>query len=217
MVLCGGCSDSDDDVADATSTDNPTSDSPDPDESPLSPATGTIDGYEYVDLGLSVYWATCNVGASAPTDYGDYFAWGETEPKEEYTGENSVTYGETMDDIAGDPTYDAARANWGGSWRLPTQDELDELVDNCENTWAIQGGIYGYKITGPNGNSIFLSAAGYRYETSLGYTGESGGYWSSSPSGDGTYGAYSLSFDSGYFGRYWNNRDYGRSVRPVSE
>ena len=77
-------------------------------------------GHEYVDLGLSVKWATCNVGASSPEDTGYDFAWGETKPKATYTESNSVTYGNSsIGNIAGDARYDAARANWGGSWRLP--------------------------------------------------------------------------------------------------
>ncbi len=181
------------------------------------PTTGVINGHEWVDLGLSVKWATCNVGASSPSDYGDYYAWGETSTKSSYTEANSKTYGRSMGDIAGNPAYDAARANWGGTWRLPTAREIDELVDRCTWTWTTQGGHNGCKVRGPNGNSIFLPAAGWRNGTSLYGAGEGGYYWGATPCEDGTYGAYGLYFGSD--GRYggWYYRHYGRSVRPVSE
>ncbi len=92
--------------------------------------------YEYVDLGLSVKWATCNVGADSPSDYGDYFAWGEPETKKEYID----TWGKGMGGIAGNPQYDAARANWGGTWRLPTADEMKELIDKCKWEWTTYEG-----------------------------------------------------------------------------
>ena len=91
------------------------------DEDDNSETTGTINGYKYVDLGLSVKWATVNIGATLPADYGNYYAWGETETKDEYTSDYSVTYGDSsIDDFAGNATYDAATANWGSSWRMPT-------------------------------------------------------------------------------------------------
>ncbi|MCD8290093.1 MAG: protein kinase, partial [Prevotella sp.] len=179
--------------------------------------TGKINGHEYVDLGLGVKWATCNVGASSPTGYGYYYAWGETSPKSEYTSDNSKTYGQSMGDIAGKSSYDAARAKWGGSWRLPTASEIDELIKKCKWTWMTQGGVNGYKVTGPNGNSIFLPAAGYRVGSSLNYQGSYGYYWSSTPYESYTFYAYLLDFDSGSFYRNWINRYDGRSVRPVSE
>ncbi len=179
--------------------------------------TGRINGHDYVDLGLSVKWATCNVGADSPSDYGDYLAWGETSTKSEYTEDNSRTSGEDMGDIAGNPSYDAACANWGGSWRLPTAEEIDELVDRCDATWTTMNGHNGYKVTGPNGNSIFLPAAGYLLETSLSLTGELGSYWSSTPYESTEYGAYNLRFGDGYFGKGWGGRLGGQSVRPVSE
>ncbi len=178
--------------------------------------SGTINGHEYVDLGLSVKWAACNIGASSPSDYGNYYAWGETSTKSSYTEDNSRTYGKDMDDIAGNPSYDAARANWGGSWRLPTEEEIDELVDRCDATWTTMNGHNGYKVTGPNGNSIFLPAAGWRYGTSLSGTGEDGYYWSSTPYESDTGCAGSLYFgDGGYYGG-WSFRLGGQSVRPVS-
>ena len=175
--------------------------------------------YEAVDLGLSVKWATCNIGAESPEDYGNYYAWGETETKDDYSSSTSVTYGVDMDDIAGDAEYDAATANWGSSWRMPTYDEMKELRDSCTWTWTTENEVNGYLVTGSNGNSIFLPAAGYRGGTSLLSVGSRGGHWSSTPSSSDTHYAYSLGFNSSgrnvlYNGYY---RYHGLSVRPVSD
>ena len=178
---------------------------------------GRLNGHEWVDLGLSVLWATSNVGASSPSDYGDYYAWGETKTKSSYTKGNSKTYNVVMPDISGEPKYDAATANWGEGWRMPTKEELEELVDKCDWEWTSQSGRNGYKVTGPNGNSIFLPAAGWRYGASLDGAGYNGHYWSSPPDGSGTLGAYSLYFGSGSHIVYWIGRDLGLSVRPVSD
>ncbi len=181
---------------------------------------GRINGHEYVDLGLSVKWATCNVGASTPEEYGDYFAWGETETKSKYTAENSVTYKKRFGDISGDSRYDAARRNWGGCWRMPTKAECQELVDNCTCTWTTQGGHKGYKVTSKkNGNSIFLPAAGYRDGSSLYRQGEWGGCWSSTPHESDTGNAYHPGFHSGGhdMGVVWGDRNYGFTVRPVCD
>ena len=197
-----------------------------PDSSPVETPTvvtsaskleGVINGHEYVDLGLSVKWATCNVGASKPSDYGDYFAWGETRPKSEYTKENSVTYKKKIRNIGGKVQYDAARANWGGSWRLPTIDEIKELKSKCKWTWATQGGHNGYKVVGPSGKSIFLPAAGWRYGTSLYGVGEYGYYWSSTPYEGDTHYAYYLGFLSSRYDWDWISRNNCLSVRPVSD
>ncbi|MGN0037047.1 MAG: hypothetical protein ACI36X_07545 [Bacteroidaceae bacterium] len=177
-----------------------------------------INGHEYVDLGLSVKWATTNVGASSPSDYGYYFAWGETSTKSEYTKENNRTYKTNMGDIAGNAAYDAARAQWGSPWRLPTKAECKELVSQCTWTWTTQGGHNGYRVTGKNGNSIFLPAAGYRYGTSLDDVGEYGYFWSSAPRDGNTEDAYDLCFySSRHLVRWYSRRYNGRSVRPVSE
>lgn len=98
---------------------------------------GKIEGHKYVDLGLpsGLKWATCNIGAKTPEDYGEYFAWGETSPKEEYTEENSLTHRVEMKDISGSAIYDAATANWGGSWRIPTKNEMEELSFYCKFEW----------------------------------------------------------------------------------
>ena len=177
-----------------------------------------ISGHDYVDLGLSVKWATCNVGANTPHEYGDYFAWGETTTKSSYTKENSRTYGKKrMGDISGKASCDAVRDNWGGTWRMPTKKEMEELVDKCPWQWTTQSGVNGYKVTGPNGNSIFLPAAGDCYESSHYRVGEYGSYWSSTPDESSGYHACCLSFDSGYRNLDWDLRGDGHTVRPVSE
>ena len=178
-----------------------------------------INGYEYVDLGLpsGLKWATCNVGASSQEEYGDYYAWGEIDTKSEYTGANSKTYSKSMSDISGNAMYDVARAKWGGSWRLPTKKELEELESKCKCEWTTQNGKKGYKVTGPNGKSIFLPAAGYRIGSSLYGAGEEGYYWSSPPYVSNDDGAYRLYFRSSYRNVSWNYRHSGQSVRPVSE
>ena len=178
-----------------------------------------INGHEYVDLGLpsGLKWATCNVGAKTPEQCGNYYAWGETKPKDEYTKANSLTYNKQIDDISGNAQYDAATANWGGSWRMPTEEELEELEENCRWEWTTQNGVKGYKVTGPNGNSIFLPAAGCRYGSSLIDAGSYGGYWSSTPYDSYDYNAYDLRFDSSSHSMDLSSRLYGFSVRPVLE
>ena len=184
-------------------------------------------GHEYVDLGLSVKWATCNVGATSPEGYGDYFAWGETSTKAEYNSDNCPTYGLSISELQsqgyidseGNLTaqYDAARANWGGTWRMPTKAEYNELLNNCTWIWTTQNGVNGYKVTGPSGASIFLPAAGSRNGSSLNDARSYGDYWSSTPVGYGNYYAYDLYFDSGNHNMGYGNRGDGRSVRPVLE
>ncbi|MDE6688849.1 MAG: DUF1566 domain-containing protein [Prevotella sp.] len=183
--------------------------------------TSDYNGHEYVDLGLAsgLKWATCNVGASSPSDYGDYCAWGELTPNSEYTTTNCKTWNKTIGDISGNPQYDAARANWGGSWRLPSQKECEELESKCTWTWTSQGGHNGYKVTGPNGNSIFVPAAGCRRGSLLYLAGVYGFYWSSTPYEGDTQSesAYSLFFDSSNRNVSRDYRNYGQSVRPVSD
>ena len=178
-----------------------------------------INGYDYVDLGLpsGLKWATCNVGASLPSEYGNYYAWGEIEPKESYTQENCLTWGQEIGDISGNPQYDAARANWGSTWRMPTEVEFRELINNCTWTWTNEGENNGYRVTGPNGNSIFLPAAGDRDGTSLNGAGSYGYSWSSTPYGSYSLDAYYLFFGSGSHYTNWYYRPHGLSVRPVSE
>ena len=177
-----------------------------------------INGHDCVDLGLpsGLKWATCNIGATTPEDYGNYYAWGETATKSEYTDQNSVTYGQQISDFSGNAQYDAARANWGGSWRMPTEAEMKELRDNCTWTWTTQSNVYGYRVTGSNGNSIFLPAAGNYNGSSHNRVGEYGYYWSSTPDESDTYTAYYLYFLSENQDVRWDNRYYGQTVRPVT-
>lgn len=182
----------------------------------VSFADNYINGHEAVDLGLSVKWATMNVGASSITYFGNYYAWGETVTKDEYTKENSVAYGVELDDISGNAAYDAATANWGGSWRLPTKAEAQELVDSCTWEWATQDEVDGYLVTGPSGNAIFLPAAG-GWGSSLSVEGSDGFYWTSSPYVFSADYAYGLHFDASTRGVGWMSRSVGRSVRPVSD
>ena len=200
-----------------------------------APATGTENGHEWVDLGLSVKWATCNVGATKPEEYGNYYAWGETETKTTY---NWSTYKwcsgstETQTKYCTDSSYgtvdnkttleledDAARANWGGAWRMPTDAEWTELLENCTWTWTSDyngTGVAGRIVTSKiNGNSIFLPAAGSRNDESLGDAGYYGRYWSSSLFTGFPDNAWHVSFSSDYVNRDYFYRGGGLSVRPV--
>ena len=198
--------------------------------------TFAVFDYKAVDLGLpsGTLWADRNVGADAPEAYGDYFAWGEVTPRTEYSW---TTYklcngsGLTMIKYCKSSYYgtvdgmttlelqdDAAYVNMGTEWRMPTRVEQDELRKNCTFNWKNQNGVMGYKVIGPNGNSIFLPAAGYYYYSSLTSAGSYGYYWSSSLSEDGMFGsncAYEFDFGPDFFTRDLNNRFYGQSVRAV--
>ena len=202
---------------------------------------------KYVDLGLpsGLKWAKCNLGASKPSDYGDYYAWGEIEPKTDYTGatykwmqagKQSLKYitkyttadgqtegiwYDTSGNFIGDnkttleAADDAATAKLGSPWHIPTADEIKELIDKCTWTWTTQDGVKGYKVKGPNGNSIFLPAAGIRDGSELDNAGKWGYYWSSSLNAAYSYYAHNLLFDSGKHDLNDNNRHYGFTVRPV--
>ena len=182
--------------------------------------------HEAVDLGLSVKWATCNVGASSPEEYGDYFAWGEIEPKSDYSEENYKYYNSDTkeyiyigDDISG-TEYDAAHVRWGDGWRMPTKDEVEELYEKCTWRWSIVNGVSGQVITGTNGNSIFLPAAGYYDEDGITLRGSFGSYWSSLLGSIyeivPNY-ANILSFYSEGNGKAASVRHHGNSIRPVKE
>ncbi len=139
----------------------------------------SINGHEYVDLGLSVKWATCNVGANYPHEVGDLYAWGEIKTKDDYNSRNSETYEVNIgDDIGGNPNYDAATANWGSTWRMPTEWEVLELKNRCTFDCGNLNGMNGIKITGPNGNYIFLPVTHVRHTMWSSY--EHGDYWTSS-------------------------------------
>lgn len=179
-------------------------------------AENVVNGHEYVDLALpsGLKWATCNVGASKPEACGSYFAWGETKLKDEYTSGNNLTYGKPMDDISG-TEYDAATVNWGGNWRMPTEEEMKEMVSMCVWEGTMQNQVYGYKLTSKiNGNSIFLPAAGYRDGASLYNAGSTGAYWSSSPSSNISANDF---FFGSISGMSSSNRNKGYSIRPVRE
>lgn len=170
-------------------------------------------GHEYVDLGLSVKWATCNIGATSPEDYGAYFAWGEISIKSSY---NTTKYTATPEILP--LSNDAANANWGGNWRMPTRTEIEELMLNCTWDWAILNGVKGPKVTSKiNGNSIFIPAAGFRVGDNLNNAGSLGNYWSSSSKMNDNYNTYGLSFNSSNVGWGINGRYIGLSVRAVCE
>lgn len=170
--------------------------------------------YDYVDLGLpsGLLWATCNVGAANPWESGDYYAWGEINTKDSYSNSNCVTYGVSLGYISGNAAYDAARANWGGDWRVPTSAEMEELKNSCTWEWVTQNGVYGRKVTGGNGRSIFLPAAGYKNGTSE-YDGSNGYYWTLT-SYSSTQG-YQFYFGSQEYFLSYASRSYGFNVRPV--
>ena len=191
---------------------------------------------EPVDLGLSVKWASWNVGASAPEEYGTHFAWGEVEGNWDYNWSTykwcngtylkltkyctQISYWDspyTMDrKTVLDLEDDAAHMNWGGNWRMPTKAELDELFDNCTWLWTTQNGVNGRLFTGPNGNSIFLPAAGGKGYTDWEYPGGAL-FWSSSLRTEYPSGAYARNFMKSQKNWYSSemSRIYGFSVRPV--
>ena len=203
-------------------------------DTPVTPPAETQ--HEAIDLGLpsGIKWATCNVGATSPEEYGGYYAWGETEEKEDYYWETykwcngsydtmtkyctNSSYGTVDNKTVLDPEDDVAHVKWGGNWRMPTDEEFNELFSNCTWEWTTLNDVNGYTVTGPNGNSIFLPAVGYRREAGVSSRGKLGLYYSSSlHSGNSSY-AFGLVFSSGSYN--WSSdygRYYGRSVRPVCE
>lgn len=195
---------------------------PEPPKPPtVSDPTGFINGHGYVDLGLpsGTKWATCNVGASSPSDYGDYFAWGEIAPKEYYDRGNCVTYGKDYGgDIGGDPSLDAARANWGASWRLPTKEQIVELIKYTTCNLLTCDGHRGRVYVGPNGNSIFLPLPGFCAYENIRFPEERIYLWTSTPaSADEDHGRAYILFDVGSRGDGTESRARGYSVRPVAE
>ena len=180
-------------------------------------AGGTIAGYEYVDLGLSVKWATCNLNADSPSDPGLYYAWGETCSKSEYWAINCTTEGKPLPDISGNPKYDVARAIMGGSWRIPTKAEFEELQKNCNWKWTKQGDQAGYLVTSKkNGNFIFLPAGGWHYADLFLQWNELGSYWTSTPDNSNPRGAYLMEFNYVFGFTTLLDRSNGRNIRPVS-
>ncbi len=195
------------------------------------------DYHDYVDLGLpsGLLWATCNVGADTPDGYGEYFAWGETQPKviynwssyqycdgsyntlTKYCSNSNYGYNGFTDNLTNLlPEDDAATANWGSDWRMPTQEEWQELLDNTTCTWTTQSGVNGRLFTASNGNSLFLPTSGYFWGSELFYAGSNGLYWSSSIRTDNPTNPWYFGFDSGIChmdGSYV--RSCGFTVRPV--
>ena len=198
---------------------------------------GGNNGYAYVDLGLpsGTLWAICNVGADTPEDYGDYFAWGETQPKDTYDWDtyewcngggnlltkycNNSSYGnigfiDNLNTLQTDD--DAATANWGGEWRTPNKEQWDELLEKIPcKWWTTQNGVNGYLFTSDNGRELFLPAAGGRNEGNLIGVKKYGNYWSRSLHTDCPIGAGSLFFRSDYKEVSFRDRNRGHSVRAV--
>ena len=174
-----------------------------------------VDGREAVDLGLSVKWATANVGASTPDSKGDYFAWGETSTKTLFTWKNSKMMFSNVSEIQGRSDYDAATKEWGSNWRMPTQREIQELVDKCKWEWCRQGDYPGYKVTGPSGNSIFLPAGGCSYDGTVHFKNTAGLYWSGTAEGNNMAYLIAMSF-AGTHSVTTNNLYFGCLIRPVT-
>lgn len=198
-------------------------------------ASGTIAGHEYVDLGLSVKWATCNIGAASKEKYGEYYAWGETSTKKNYTyktykwtndweSKEMVKFSGDWDKYKLTPEYDVAYQKWGSQWRMPTKEEMDELKEKCKWEEVTVNKVRGLKVTGPNGKSIFLPYVGHYYENNAGAgieqgKGSSGHYWTSTARAinrELSLNAYSLYIVSG--AKVEENYRYeGRAVRAVTK
>lgn len=178
----------------------------------------SVNGYEPlpVDLGLSVKWSSWNLGAGSPERAGQYIAWGEVEPKKNYSGNNSRAMGKPAKDISG-TTNDAARKQWGKTWRIPTRQEMDELVNRCQWQWGTVKGVNGYKITGPNGNAIFLPAAGYCQETEVRGKPDVGGYWTSTPAADNNMACRLYISSDRHITAADCPRSFGLLIRPVMD
>lgn len=174
--------------------------------------------YVAVDLGLSVKWATFNVGATAPEELGGLYSWGETTEKKDYSELYYSYYKNDQYDYIGvnicGTEYDVARQLWGEPWRMPNRQEVAELTSKCKWTADTIGETKGYRVTGPNGNSIFLPSAGYQNGTERQEVGTGGFYWSGSLNRDMTSAAYNINF-RGYDAEWTACRAYGFSVRAV--
>lgn len=185
-----------------------------------------------VDLGLpsGIKWASCNIGATKPEDYGDYYAWGEIEEKKSFLPETYLYYKYVSEDTDDNQNwinigseiigteYDVAHVKWGSGWRMPTKAEMEELLENCIWTWTTYNGVNGQKVTGPNGNSIFLPATGDSVVgTEVNERGVYGGYWSGTLNDDDSYCSYDLYFYDDGAGCYGSPRSCGHSIRPVTD
>lgn len=197
-------------------------------DSPASTPTPPM-GVEAVNLGLpsGILWANMNIGATSREDYGDYFAWGETKPKKRYDWSNYKWCKGTSDALTKyfsdfdnqypslDPEDDAATANWGGTWRMPTLTEFGELCQKCKWTWTSSEGVDGYKVTGPNGNYIFLPASGDFKESEVDGDGIWGEYWSSTLYYGNEQSAWYYTFYKGEIDRDADPRYHGKTIRAV--
>ena len=205
--------------------------------------SGSYNGHDYVDLGLAseTMWATCNVGAQTPEGYGDYFAWGEIRPKEVYDWSTyiyfcqDVGYSHGLDQFTkycNDSTYgyngyvdnltvletidDAASANWGSGWCMPTVEQWRELYQNTTKIWTNKNGVNGYLFIASNGNSLFLPASGCYRQNELYEQGSRGHYWLSSLYTQYPFHAWDIFFVSDHFSENnLGNRNEGQTVRPV--
>ncbi len=187
--------------------------------------------HESVDLGLSVKWATCNVGANAPEALGDYYAWAETETKGDYTWRNykycegsSTTltkycvgnsYGKSDNLSVMENSDDVATLQWGKQWRIPTDAEMTELRQKCSWTWTTLNGVAGYEVKGKNGKTIFLPAAGSRQGEESVFVGAQGIYSTRTTCKDYSFSVYDICFDEQKVERVDISRRFGVSVRPV--
>lgn len=206
----------------------------DPNKQVECTVTVTYSVPEAVDLGLSVQWASFNLGAATPEGGGSLYSWGESMPKFNYmwnqyqlargystgltkycTDTNYGYDGFTDDKTELDPEDDAATVNLGGKWRMPTNDEMSELLNDCSWAWTTRNSMNGYLVTGSNGNSIFLPAAGYRYSSTNYDIGEVGAYWTSSLYTNNPSYALFLYFEESVKQASATGRYYGFSVRPV--
>ncbi len=200
---------------------------------PMIQSANAHGGHEYVNLGLpsGTLWATCNLGANRPEEYGHYYAWGACSLSSNYTWPTYKhcqgtyesltkyctlgTFGMVDSRKVLEYSDDAARQNWGGNWRLPNKQEQDELREKCKWAWVSLNGVNGYQVTGPNGKSIFLPAAGLYDGMSVSLAGTHGYYWSSSLLETLPRYAFFLLFDQKRIGWFNSNRCLGHSVRPV--
>ncbi|MDO4526227.1 MAG: PL29 family lyase N-terminal domain-containing protein [Bacteroidales bacterium] len=185
------------------------------------PGTGVAEGHKWINLGLPSgnLWASCNVGANSPSEWGKYYAWGDTITKSEYSSTNCMTFGKTVEQLALqgytnrggvlNPTYDVAQHYWGGYWKIPTREDFQELINECSWTWTNVGGVEGYEIKSKqegNTNSIFLPAAGSKDQYDIRNQGTTGWYWASVAFSSNDYLSWNLTF----------NKDEGIQTTPLS-
>ena len=189
-----------------------------------TPSSGETNRHKWVDLGLpsGLKWATCNLGAKSPEQCGMYYEWGETTPITDKDSPKNEMYKKKIATIGGNTRYDAAKANWGNSWRMPSEEDFRELKDNCKWEWTEIGGRKGYKVTSKkNGNYIFLPAAGEFHDSNSDCANDIdsyGAYWTSTPEkGDYSYEAFALSFLKKSIVINTSDRFHGYCIRPVTK